>query len=86
MDDSGQVLAALTQYISKEVLEGRDEGLESTSPLLAWGVINSLEITRLVAFVRKEFGVEIPATRMAPQHFKDLESITALVMDLRNSR
>ena len=68
------------------MLEGRDEGLESTSPLLARGVINSLEIARPAAFIRKEFGVEIPGARKVPQYFKDLESIAALVMDLRNSR
>ena len=86
MHDSGHVLALLTRYISAEVLEGRDEGLEPTSPLLAWGVINSLEMARLAAYIRREFGVEVPADRMLPQHFKDLNAITALVGELRDAR
>ena len=86
MNDAAEVLTELTQYVSRELLEGRSEGLEPTSPLLAWGIINSLEITRLTAFIRRQFQVDIPATRMAPQHFKDLQSIAALVQDLRNGR
>jgi acyl carrier protein len=77
-----QVLATLTDYISREALEGRDEGLQPTSPLLAWGIINSLEITRLVAFIRQQFGVAVPGDRMIADHFKDLESIAALVIEL----
>lgn len=86
MHDSGHVLALLTRYISAEVLEGRDEGLEPTSPLLAWGVINSLEMARLAAFIRSEFGVVVPADRMLPRHFKDLNAITALVRELRDEQ
>lgn len=77
-----RILEILRDYIASEVLDGKDIGLEPTTPLLEWGVINSLEITRLVAFMSQQFGVSVPADKVVATYFKDLQALTALVVEL----
>jgi medium-chain acyl-[acyl-carrier-protein] hydrolase len=77
-----EVLAGLREYVADEVLEGRSEGLEPTTPLLEWGVINSMEIVRLIAFIKTAFAVDVPSEMIMAENFKDLQAITALVLKL----
>lgn len=77
-----EVLEALKAYITNEVLDGKDIGLETTTPLLEWGVINSLEIVKVLNFIWNQFGIEIPAEKVTAEHFKDLVSLTHLVLGI----
>ncbi len=77
-----RILEILRSYIASEVLDGKDIGLEPSTPLLEWGVINSLEIARLVAFISQQFGVSVPAEKVVATYFKDLQALTALVIEL----
>jgi acyl carrier protein len=77
-----EVLEALKAYIIHEVLDGRDIGLEATTPLLEWGIINSLEIVKVLNFIRNRFDVEVPAEKVVAEHFQDLDSLTNLVMEI----
>jgi medium-chain acyl-[acyl-carrier-protein] hydrolase len=76
------VLATLTDYISREVLDGQADDLEPTTPLLEWGVLNSMEMTRLLAFLQETFHVQVPADRIVGANFKNLAAITDLVVQL----
>jgi acyl carrier protein len=77
-----EVLESLKGYVSREILDGKDIGLDGSAPLLEWGIINSIEIARLVAFIQNRFDVEVPGEKIVIEHFKDLNSITALVLEL----
>lgn len=77
--NTNEIQKALTEYIANEVLDGEDIGLEPTTPLIEWGVINSMEIARLVSFVDERFGVTIPSDKITIEHFKTIDAITALV-------
>ncbi len=81
MKESG-VLESLKGYISCEILDGKDIGLDASTPLLEWGIINSIEIARLVSFIEGRFNVEVPADKILLEHFKDLTSLTNLVSEL----
>lgn len=74
------VMEQLKVYIVEKVLDDRNVGLDETTPLLEWGVINSIEIVRLLSFVQKQFNVTISADKMVAEHFTDLRAITDLVM------
>lgn len=74
------VLSKLQAYVSRNLLEGMDVGLNENTPLLEWGVINSLEIVRLLTFIQSEFQVGVPANEIVPGNFINLASITNLVM------
>ena len=75
-----EVLKTLKMYIVNDVLDGRDVGLEPTSPLLEWGIINSFEIMSLLSFIKTKFGIDIPAKQVTAEHFKDLESLAQMVL------
>jgi len=76
------VLLALIEYVSREILEGKDVGLDGATPLLEWGIVNSLESVRLISFIQERFGVSVPAGMVLPEHFKDLDSLTRLTLSL----
>lgn len=75
-----EVLERLQKYIAEQVLDGKNIGLDETTPLLEWGVINSIEIVRLLTFIRKQFAIDIPSTQMIADNFVDLRAITNVVL------
>ena len=82
--NQSDVLDILHSYISKEILDGKDIGLEPSTPLLEWGIINSIEIARLVSYISNQFNIEIPGDKITIEYFKDLNAITNLILELGN--
>src|SRR5947207_13759651 len=76
----------LKNYIVEQVLDGRDIGVDETTPLLEWGIINSLETMRLLSFIEKQFGVEIPMDSLVADHFTNLATLTNLIIELAEPR
>jgi acyl carrier protein len=74
------VLEQLRTYIVEQVLDGKHSDVDETTPLLEWGVINSIEIVRLVTFIRKQFAIDISPAQMTADNFVDLNAITDVVM------
>ncbi len=75
----------LKNYIASDVLEGNDVGLDASTALLDLGVLNSLEITKLVNFIEATFGVSIPLEAVLAENFKDLAAITDLIVTLERT-
>jgi acyl carrier protein len=80
-----QVLELLRTYVLDEVLYGRDIGLGPETPLLEWGIINSMQIIRMLSFVQRKLNVIIPPEQVVGENFQDLESITRLVLSSASS-
>ena len=75
-----EIRESITAYIRERFLDGDIKGeLEETSPLLEWGVLNSLNTAQLLGHIRKALGVRIPAMEISSENFRDVRSITALV-------
>ncbi len=83
-DDYPHVLAVLTEYVAVRLL-GDDSASDLTArtPLLELGVLNSVETSRLVAYIRETFGVRLPPTALTANNFRDLETIAGLVVGHR---
>ena len=75
------VLEQLKRYIAQDVLEGNDIGLDETTPLLEWGIINSLEMAGLVSFIHQQFAVKIPSEKLVATSFANISSLTDLVLE-----
>ena len=75
------IIEGLKRYIAQDVLAGKDIGLDETTPLLEWGIMNSLEIVRLLSFIRKQFAVDIPADKLVADSFTSVSSVTDLVLE-----
>ncbi|MGW3569170.1 acyl carrier protein [Streptomyces sp. NPDC000941] len=78
------LLDTLLGYVRNELVADPDLAeITPTTPLLAWGILDSIRTARLLAHLRDELGVLVPAAQLTGAHFKDVESITDLVLSLR---
>ncbi len=77
-----EVLESLQGYVADEILDGQDIGLDSSTPLLEWGVLNSIEMVRLISFIESRFKVEVPNHKVVPEYFKDLSALSNLILEI----
>lgn len=67
---------AIVNFITKELAVGSaDIELGYEDDLLLSGLVSSLDIMRLVAFVESEYGVTIPAEDIVIEHFETVDAI-----------
>ena len=71
----------IREFIKEELLfEDPDKELTEDTPLLE-GVIDSLGLMQLVAFLEEEFDVEIDDSEMTAAHFRTIGDIEELVQE-----
>jgi acyl carrier protein len=75
-----EMLDELKRFVVRELLDGRDTGLDEHTPLLAWGVLDSLSVNVLVSFTRERFGIDVPQSEVTPDNLKDLDAYVAMLM------
>ncbi|MEU4525700.1 acyl carrier protein [Amycolatopsis sp. NPDC024027] len=80
--EHAEVLGTLTEFIREKVLDSAGMEVAPDTPLLEWGILNSLSTTALVVFINERLGVDVPAERMVGRNFRDLNSVTRLVLEL----
>lgn len=78
-----ELVDPIVRFITDSILEGRDQGLDGTTPLLEWGIINSIELVKLVKFLEERFSVTVPHKALVPDNLKDADSIARMVATLR---
>ncbi|MEU7043420.1 phosphopantetheine-binding protein [Streptomyces varsoviensis] len=82
--ERADLLEKLIGFVRDDLLNGQAGAeLTSTTPLLEWGVLDSIKTARLLAFIRDDIGVRVPPKKMVGDHFKDLEHVTDLVLELQ---
>jgi hypothetical protein len=74
-----EMLDELRQFVVHELLDGRDTGLDEHTPLLAWGVIDSLSVAHLVEFTHEHFGIDVPQGEVTPDNLKDLDAYASML-------
>ncbi|NVJ05960.1 acyl carrier protein [Myxococcus sp. AM001] len=77
------LLDDLTRYVAEELLDGDAEDLDSSTPLLELGVLNSLETARMMGFVQKKYGISIPSESLKVENLQTISAIADLVYDAR---
>ncbi|HEU4393299.1 MAG TPA: acyl carrier protein, partial [Solirubrobacterales bacterium] len=79
---SAAELAAFTEplraFVEDRHLDGRAT-LPDDAPLLEWGILDSLALADLMAFVEERFALQVPVDAITPSNFRDLRSIAALL-------
>ena len=75
------IVEDLKSYFAQDILGGDDVGLDETTPLLEWGLINSIELARLLKFVRKQFAIDLPADKLTADSFTDIASLASLILE-----
>jgi len=70
----------IRNFITDEILHGSmDRPLDDHDPLIESGIIDSMGIMTLLAFVEEQFSIEIPGDDLIPENFASITAITALV-------
>jgi acyl carrier protein len=71
----------LTDFITETSLPpGAPLGREE--PLLAEGILDSLGVLYVVAFIEDEFAILVPEASWTPEHFQDVRHLAALIVHL----
>jgi 2-hydroxymuconate-semialdehyde hydrolase len=73
----------LIAYIMKEFVEDPDQEIDETTPLISSGLIDSLSIISLVAFIDKKFGVKIPDEKGTVENFETITKIIETINEFK---
>ncbi|CAL9465645.1 MULTISPECIES: hypothetical protein [Streptomyces] len=77
------VTARVLDFIRTEFLwSDEDRAIDAATPLLEWGIIDSLRIALLQAFILNEWDVSVPTARIDAKNFKNAASIAAMICEL----
>jgi acyl carrier protein len=76
------VLDTLRSYVNERILQDSTVTIEPDTPLLEWGILNSVSTVQLIGFIRERFRVDVPPEEIAGRNFRDLRSITQLLAQL----
>jgi 2-hydroxymuconate-semialdehyde hydrolase len=73
----------LIEYIMKEFVEDLDEELDENTPLISSGLIDSLSVVSLVAFIDKKYGVKIPDEKGTVDNFETVSKIIETINEFK---
>jgi acyl carrier protein len=67
-------------FILKEFLPGEDPAeLTDTTPLITWGVLDSIATLKVVMFIEERFGITLQAHEVDSEHLDTIAQIAQLV-------
>ena len=66
---------ALLRFVRDDLLAGRDVAIDPDTYLFADGVVDSLGILTLIAFVEQQCGRPIPDSEVVMEHFRSVRAI-----------
>ena len=67
---------ALIEFVKNEVMRNKNAKLNEDEDLLSAGILDSLAILQLVAYIEDQFGIKVPDEDVV---FENFQSINALV-------
>jgi acyl carrier protein len=82
--DREELLRRLEGFVREKLLDDPDDTeLTASSPLLEWGLLNSMNTAQLLTFIRDDLGIAVPPSYITGRHFRDLNNITDLLCSLQ---
>jgi acyl carrier protein len=66
---------ALTEYIKNEIMRNRNAKLDENEDLLSAGILDSLAILQLVAYIDQELNIQVPDEDVVYDNFKSVNAI-----------
>lgn len=76
------IYPVLREYVARVLLHGEDNGLAADTPLLEWGVIDSLSLAELLTFIEQRFSIQVAEEEVTPEHFQSLGALSELLARL----
>ena len=79
--------ARLKEFIMKEVNPDLNLAqLDDDEPLIESGIIDSLGVLKILAFMDETFGVDLSSDQIKLENFKNVSSICALIDSQKNEQ
>jgi acyl carrier protein len=69
----------LTRFIIAEFADGAVERLGEDENLIDQGLVDSISILELLAFIDREFGVALPVDEVVPENFRSIRALSNLI-------
>ncbi len=79
MDQANQVSERIRHFILGKFPLARRRAVRDEDNLLQGGVLDSLGVLDLVAFVENEFGIQVSDEELLPENFQTIISLAAFV-------
>ena len=77
----------IATFIEKNLLgESRGITISDTTPLIEDGLLDSMGLMQIVAFLEERAGVRVPDDEVSPENFETVEAIERLVDRLQARR
>lgn len=70
----------IRDFINEEILHGTSTiPLNDQDPLIESGIIDSMGVMTLLAFLEDKFSIQIPGDELIPENFATISTITILI-------
>ncbi|MCA9651403.1 MAG: alpha/beta fold hydrolase [Myxococcales bacterium] len=79
-----EIESTLLEFVAMDLLHGEEE-IDLMTPLLALGIIDSLSMVSLLSFVQDRYHVAIPNDSITVEHFENVASISAMILERMES-
>ena len=74
-----RITIALKEFILEKFPLARKRGIDHDTFLLQSGIVDSLGILELVAFIENEFGITVSDDELMPENFQNIAMMTSFV-------
>jgi len=68
---------ALIEFVKNEVMRNKNAKLNEDEDLLSAGILDSLAILQLVAYIEDQFGIKIPDEDVVFENFQSINSLSS---------
>lgn len=82
--DNGQIGRSIREFILKHFPQARRKQIQEADPLLQGGIVDSLGILDVVAFIETQFNVKVDDEDLTPENFQTIVRMSAYVEKKRN--
>jgi len=79
MEASADIQAIVKEYVISEVLSGDEGVLDVSTELIEQGILDSMSLLRLIAFLEERFSIQVADEDIVPRHFHNLRAIEELI-------
>jgi acyl carrier protein len=76
MRSTNEISSRIRQFIINHFPRAQQRSIIDDDSLLGSGIVDSLGVLDLVAFVEGEFGITIDAEELLPENFQSIASLT----------
>jgi acyl carrier protein len=66
----------LMDYVKEDLARGRVSNLKADDDLLSAGILDSLGILQMVAFIEKQFGIQVPDEDVVLDNFCSIDALS----------